>query len=579
MKSKILSIFLLLFCVISNVKADKITADLSKITTQGSALYDNESHTVTFNQAWSCAVTTGKDFNGISVDEITNFTIISSSAVGGYRLDVFFTDGTSTTGSEASGTKFTDASPASDNLKQTFDLKTILASHSGKKIDYFRLNTPGDASAESLKTRTFSEISLEYEKATVITCFDGAEVTFDKLTWHAMSDDAYIVPTSGQTWLQPSYRINEDTGSAYYGADNNIQSLPGYVDLDGYASIRIYQDGNSNVPRVFFFDNAGTTTAQLPNEKIEWKSSGYFEIDLDYVLSTYDNLKLVSLRPAQYSTSRITRLVCVEKNKKIDYCLFGSGTQNADVANALADANAKVIDATGLTGTGINLVSANPNCIFIADAGVLSNTENVMIGSTIANLALTDGKPFSVPAGATATTASYDRTFSAAYSTVCLPFAATFTGTAYEFGGNDGTTVTFTPVSGTTLEAGKAYLVSNDFAVTGGSGALAAPASSAFKGTYTAMTVPAGTYGFSGGEFKKVGANVTCKPFRAYLDLTSSAKALNVSFGETAINNIVDDLNNAENIYGVNGARQDGLQKGINIIKLSNGATRKVVIK
>ena len=164
-------------------------------------------------------------------------------------------------------------------------------------------------------------------------------------------------------------------------------------------------------------------------------------------------------------------------------------------------------------------------------------------------------------------------------------FAATFTGKAYEYKEEAGETVTFKDVEGTTLEAGKAYLVDNTFAVTGGSGTLVAtPADGAFKGTFEKLIISSDAsksyYGFSGGEFVKVGSNVTVNPFRAYLTSTSSAAKLNVAFGEATGISKVESQNNAiKAIYGADGAQKSKLTKGINVLKLQNGETVKVNIK
>ena len=217
-----------------------------------------------------------------------------------------------------------------------------------------------------------------------------------------------------------------------------------------------------------------------------------------------------------------------------------------------------------------------------------NNSINLVNNGTCANLKLTDGKPFALNAeGVTVASASYDRLFNGTYFTVCLPFAATFEGPAYEYKSENTEEVTFKEVEGTTLTAGKAYLVGPGFAVTGGSGALAAaPADGAFKGTFEkkVLSSDASTsyYGFSNDVFVKVGSNVTVNPFRAYLTSTSSAAKLNVIFGgATGINKIdSESKNNAiKAIYGVDGAQKSKLTKGINVLTLQNGETVKVNIK
>lgn len=299
-----------LVCLMAtNVMADVISADLSKITTQGSATYDATTHTVVFNAAYSCAIVTADDFAGIPVQQLNTLTIKSSEAVGGYRLDVYFTDGGSLVGSEGVGTKFTDAQPAANNLEQVFDLKTILAGYMDKKIGYFRINTPGDASDANKKSRTIIEISLDYNKGGQVVEYDPNEVTLNELTWYAKDGDNYIVPTPSQTWMQASYRVGEDTSSAFYGADNNIQQLPGYADVDGYSEIRVYATSSANVPRFFFANAEFTTTDQVDASKVVWNDEdSYFVVKVADAAST----RLVSIRAPYGVSCKVVRLAALK---------------------------------------------------------------------------------------------------------------------------------------------------------------------------------------------------------------------------------------------------------------------------
>ncbi len=77
---------------------------------------------------------------------------------------------------------------------------------------------------------------------------------------------------------------------------------------------------------------------------------------------------------------------------------------------------------------------------------------------------------------------------------------------------------------------------------------------------------------------------VAIPAYRAYLTLPEgSAKTRSLSLGEsdgetTAINAIFSE-NEVVGVYSVNGVRQNSLQKGLNIIKMSDGTTQKVLVK
>lgn len=217
---------------------------------------------------------------------------------------------------------------------------------------------------------------------------------------------------------------------------------------------------------------------------------------------------------------------------------------------ALTDPHATCFDVTRLEGSGITLNATNSNALFIANSGELTNTGNVIVGSTCANLALADGNyPFFTTVDFTATSASYDRTFTAGIrSTVCLPFALTAgeaaaAGTFYELSGVNGagTELTFTNVTSSGTTAYKPYIFEakadgTPFSDYSSKSIAATPAT--FTGAtvegYTLTGVLAGSsdvaadnegktvYGWSGnsgqeGTFVKVGTGVAINPFRAYV--------------------------------------------------------------
>ena len=108
----------------------------------------------------------------------------------------------------------------------------------------------------------------------------------------------------------------------------------------------------------------------------------------------------------------------------VKYTLVGETLGSSSLSTALADANATYYDAMGVVGSMDLNPTGNPNALFKANSGVLANAKNVIVGSTCANLDLTDGNPFKSPIAFTATSVSYDRTLTADQTTtVCLPFA------------------------------------------------------------------------------------------------------------------------------------------------------------
>lgn len=85
--------------------------------------------------------------------------------------------------------------------------------------------------------------------------------------------------------------------------------------------------------------------------------------------------------------------------------------------------------------------------------------------------------------------------------------------------------------------------------------------------------------------FHKANGELTVPAFRAYINnpTVSSAKVLNICFDEDE--NEVDGIESAQNddldveaVYDLQGRKQNGLQKGMNIMKMSNGKTIKVYV-
>jgi hypothetical protein len=190
---------------------------------------------------------------------------------------------------------------------------------------------------------------------------------------------------------------------------------------------------------------------------------------------------------------------------------------------------------------------------------------------------LTDGaNNFKAPADFTATSVSYDRTFTVDQpSTVCLPFALTAeqvteAGTFYELTGYSDNTLTFSEVA--TTEAYKPYLFkaakANPFTSYSGKAVGATPADlsvtaggATMTGTMARQSVN-GKYGWNSadGVFSKATSDaVTIDPFRAYITISGAGSARMaarfVSGSVTGINEVSETQNvlNPDRKYIENG--------------------------
>ena len=158
-----------------------------------------------------------------------------------------------------------------------------------------------------------------------------------------------------------------------------------------------------------------------------------------------------------------------------------------------------------------------------------------------------------------------------------------------------GNVVSATFSDAATIEAGTPYMVRTEVAWTGttventtltsalndvdGSGIVT------FKGNYINGKVPTDAFFISDNKFyQAVDNSNTLKAFRGYFEATGGAgvNVLNFTFDgeETAINGVEADSDAMiVAIYSLDGRRIESMQRGVNIVKLSDGKTKKVIVK
>lgn len=105
-----------------------------------------------------------------------------------------------------------------------------------------------------------------------------------------------------------------------------------------------------------------------------------------------------------------------------------------------------------------------------------------------------------------------------------------------------------------------------------------------FVGQYISENVPVGDYFISSNTFYQAEDNTnTMKGFRArFVPASAGVKSLSYSFDDVDFTGIEGVEGNAAEIiaiYGVDGTLRSDFQKGINIVKMSNGTTKKVLVK
>lgn len=402
-------------------------------------------------------------------------------------------------------------------------------------------------------------------------------------------------------------------GSVSYSYGSNIDTSIGdgsatqdeYIDLSNYKEIRLYVSRGD--VRIFVVkEESFTPTADgyiLTKDGVkqngQWNGIQDTEHKLvkkgDYYYITIDDLKaacngqakLICVKAEYGQTVDISKVVVVG-DSDYDYSISGSGVLSSSALAALADIDATSIDATGITAA-TSLPTANPNCLIVANDGMVSNTKNVIVDNVCANLELTDGQPYKAPVAFTATNAKFTKTVSdAGYATMVIPFAAALpTGVeAYNLTAVDGTAITYS--SAETIAANSPVMIKaapNDYEFTASNVSIAATADGVvtnglLNGGYATMTaaVDANNY-----VLQKNGDDVnfylvtetaaTVMPFRAYLTAPTNARALSFDFNTTGVNHVKVNSENAE-VYNLNGQRVAAPQKGLYIV-----GGKKVIVK
>lgn len=418
-------------------------------------------------------------------------------------------------------------------------------------------------------TMTISSIKL---KANVITASNPHETLLTSIGYVGVAENNLGVVV-GQ-------------GSTIYGKGSNIDGAA-YVDLSSYDEMHFYGSASKSVRLLFNYEQSEPVKQDV---FFNLDGNGYYSLDL----TTLTAHKLNAIKfPWDGASGAINKVVLYKNSVPVDfnYVLSGAGSMTTSTSAALADALATSIDATGITAA-TSLPTANPNCLIVANDGMVSNTKNVIVDNVCANLVLTDGYPYKAPVTFTATNAMFKKKVSdAGYATMVIPFAVATLPEgveAYNLTGVAGESITYS--SAETIAANSPVMIEanenvSGYEFTASNVEIAATANGVvtnglLKGGYATMTAAADANNYvlqnnaNGVNFYLVTETAaTVKPFRAYLTAPTNARALSFDFNTTGVNHVKVNSENAE-VYNLSGQRVAAPQKGLYIV---NG--KKVIVK
>lgn len=385
-----------------------------------------------------------------------------------------------------------------------------------------------------------------------------------------------------------------------------------YIDLDGYDELRIYTDDRK--ARVWYYyiesdaiknltdlylDNTvlySDNTHSMPFYSYNAEEGYYYAKITDIKKYLNGHAKVIGVKKS--AAEKLCSKIILYK-EKIDYDYIVSGQYSDAVSlDDIASSDACTIDCTGLTGADVKIGSKNPNCIIaVKKEGVVSATKNLAVNGKIANLELTDGHSVKIPAGMTATTAKYTRTMTNTYGTIVLPFDAYSMGNVvfYTISAMDENSITIEEVA--TLSAGTPAIIkkllSDDITINGNGSTLNGAVNNTtgavnMFGSYTQDEKIAddNAYYILDNKFWQCNEYFYCDAFRAYFTKPAGAPAANClslkeSFGNPTLVDLVtgNTANGIQGVYNTAGVKMQGLQKGINIVRLASGETKTVIIK
>lgn len=222
-------------------------------------------------------------------------------------------------------------------------------------------------------------------------------------------------------------------------------------------------------------------------------------------------------------------------------------------------------------------------------------TSNVIKNGVCENLVITDKVPFYNSKEFVAKKASYTREATGYnWGTICLPFVLESTSdlSLQALQSISGNTMVFSEVPSTVAFAPYVYCTPEPTAlnisvekvkvpeyVDGTYGVAPIVMKSVMKEPVT-LEKGSNAYYIANDQFWTPTVNpVNVAPMRAYYDIEGAGvKCFGIEGVSTAIN-CTEAGANIEGVYNANGAVQNGMKKGVNLVKYSDGTTQKIIIK
>lgn len=552
-----------------------LKVDLNEMAaSDGNATWDSSNGTFAWTGTYSNAIA----LPGLS-GSLASFTTVNYETAAGtcdhFRILVYYSNGAAQTTYYASvgnkSVRFADMGVSVANLPFVSSVK---------------ISGANDATGDiTLNSFSLEGPMVNYIETSTVQATPEGVTDINGMTDAGSNKWSIAYPLTIGNGTQFGGNIDGDDKSVDISAYDYLLFVVSDASADANTGLRVFvstASSNDNSTRAILYPHPIADYASVSN----WAAQSFITASGIYVVKISDYPLLRGVKNLAYwqgSAGTVT----------ISQAYLGSGSPMAPSESeeisgteALSDANATCFDVTGLTDMGLTYNSANPNALFIAKAGTLTNTKNVIVDGICDNLEITEGTPFKAPVGFTATTAKYTKAVSAAgYATAVVPFAVASLPAGVEaynvtVSGASAVLENVNALAANTPVVIEASAGDYDFTASGVE-VSATPSDAQTNGALSvsyADSTPADAYVLANKSgvvgFYKLGAGVTVPAGKAYLQVEAAGRDF-IGFGTetTGIKN-VESVKGEGEVYNLKGQRVAAPAKGLYVVD-----GKKVVLK
>ena len=411
-----------------------------------------------------------------------------------------------------------------------------------------------------------------------ITAFQCDVVFPEGIAWASTVDRR-----GNKKYTQPVFDAEADR------TDGNYHKVDVGENANGTMNIIVY-----SMEQEIFWGEEGTVL-DMPFVFDENLEPGVYDIKLTNI--TVTNTDKVGTKPADYTFSI---LVGSPSPEIASVNLHGNITAQVieDYNEALK--NNESVSAIDLSeaaniSSDVEFTTGNKNLlIYTAEGMSVKNSCNVVSGSVCDNLVITDAMPFSALKSFTATNASYSRPMTNQWGTIVLPYEVASDANVEYYIPNSVENGTLKLTKLDVLPANTPALVAKVSGESISANASNVAVSSALDSSVNGNVTMHGSYAnntkvddpnayyIKNNQFWLNNGYFYIDAFRAYFTVEGAqAKSLRISpDGATMIDALVGDGEvGITEYYDASGARISNLRKGVNIVRLSNGETKKIIVE